>query len=102
MLDFLKRLFGSSVDYKALMSRGAIIVDVRTPEEFKGGHIKGAVNYPLQTLSGQVQKLKEKDKPIIVCCRSGSRSSMAKQLLKAQGIEVYNGGGWGSLSQKLK
>jgi rhodanese-related sulfurtransferase len=102
MFDFLKRLFGNNTDYKALMSRGAIIVDVRTPEEFTSGHIKGALNYPLQTLSGQVQRLKDKGKPIIVCCRSGSRSAMAKQLLKAQGIEVYNGGGWGSLSQKLK
>lgn len=102
MFEFLKNLFGGGTDFKGLMSRGAIIVDVRTPEEFKSGHLKGSVNYPLQMLSGNIYRLQEANKPIIVCCRSGSRSAVAKQMLKAQGVEVYNGGGWASLSEKLK
>ena len=44
MFGFLKKLFGPGTDYKSIMAKGAIIVDVRTPEEYKAGHIEGARN----------------------------------------------------------
>ena len=99
MVELLKNLFGfgPKVDYKALLADGATLVDVRTPAEFKDGHIKGAINLPLQTLGSNLNKLK-KDQVIITCCRSGSRSGMAKRMLKAKGFElVHNGGAWTSL-----
>ena len=75
MLELLKNLFGfgPKIDFKTLLADGATVVDVRTPAEFKDGHIKGAINLPLQTLSSNLNKLK-KDQVIITCCRSGSRS----------------------------
>jgi rhodanese-related sulfurtransferase len=98
MVELLKNLFGfgPKVDLKALLADGATLVDVRTPAEFKDGHINGALNLPLQTLSSNLNKLK-KDQVIITCCRSGSRSGTAKRMLKSKGFEqVHNGGAWTS------
>lgn len=102
MIGFLKKLFGgSSVDYKELVGRGAIIADVRSPMEFKSGHISGSKNYPLDTLRSKLAELKKQNKPVITVCRSGGRSAMAKSILQSAGIEVYNGGPWTSLQRKI-
>lgn len=103
MLQALKNLlgFGPKTDYKELLQRGAQLIDVRTKAEFQSGHIKGSINLSLQTLSGNLSKIR-KDNPVIVCCASGIRSGSAKSLLKAQGFtEVYNGGSWMSLQNKI-
>ncbi|MEY4524878.1 MAG: hypothetical protein RIR57_248 [Bacteroidota bacterium] len=99
MIELIKNLlgFGPKVNMKELMASGALVVDVRTPAEYKDGHVKGAINLPLQTLGNNLNKLK-KDQVIITCCRSGSRSGMAKRMLKANGFEqVHNGGPWTNL-----
>jgi rhodanese-related sulfurtransferase len=99
MIELIKNLlgFGPKVNMKELMASGALVVDVRTPAEYKDGHVKGAINLPLQTLGNNLNKLK-KDQVIITCCRSGSRSGIAKRMLKANGFEqVHNGGPWTSL-----
>ena len=101
MLQFIKNLFGigPKVDINELLASGAILVDVRTPAEYKDGHVKGSINLPLQTLGNQMNKLK-KDQVIITCCRSGSRSGMARRQLIAAGFtQVYNGGAWNSLKR---
>lgn len=103
MMDFLKNLFGMgpAVDYAALVKAGAQIVDVRSEGEYRSGHIKGSVNYPLDRLPQLASKLK-KDQPVITCCASGMRSGSAKSWLTANGFnEVHNGGGWTSLQSKL-
>ena len=99
MLQFIKNLlgFGPKVDISALIAQGATVVDVRTPAEFKDGHFKGSINLPLQTLGSQMNKLK-KEQVIVTCCRSGSRSGMAKRILKSNGfLQVHNGGPWTNL-----
>lgn len=103
MLTLLKKVFsrGPAVDFKTLRSNGAVIVDVRTPGEFKAGHIKGAVNIPLDQIRSKVADLKKKNKAVITCCRSGTRSGMAKSILKSSGVECYNGGAWDSLRHKI-
>ncbi len=102
-MELLKRLFGiKSVDYRELVNNGAKIIDVRTPAEYKGGHIKSSVNYPLQSLGSKMAKM-EKDKTYITVCASGMRSGSAKAMLRAQGFEqVHNGGSWMSLRNKIK
>lgn len=100
-MGFLKNLFGgNSVDFAALKKEGALIIDVRTPGEFKGGHIKGSKNIDLGQVSSHAKKLK-KDQVIITCCASGIRSGSAKKTLQKEGFEVYNGGGWRKLQSKL-
>lgn len=69
---------------KALVKKGALLVDVRTPEEFAGGHIDGAVNIPIDDLDARKGEL-PKDKDIVVYCRSGGRSARAKNLLAQAG-----------------
>ncbi len=105
MLQAIKTLFGlgPKTDFAQLLKSGAIIVDVRTPNEFNSGHIKGAINIPLNNLNGHIRKLQEKGKPIITCCASGMRSSSAKSILASAGLkDVHNGGGWQSLQSKLR
>lgn len=104
MLQAIKNLLGlgPKVDYSALLKQGAIIVDVRSNREYAGGHIKGSINIPVEVLSKNLTKLKEKNKAIITCCASGMRSASAKSILESNGYtQVYNGGSWSSLQSKL-
>jgi rhodanese-related sulfurtransferase len=104
MINTLKKLFGfgPSVNYAEMVKNGAIILDVRSKGEFAGGHIKGSVNISVDTLRNNLAKLKDKDKTIITCCASGMRSATAKSILQSNGyVNVYNGGGWNSLQNKL-
>jgi len=100
LLDFLG--FGNKAENsKEFIAKGAIIIDVRSPGEYVAGHIKGAKNIPLNTISNKISEIKKTNKPIIVCCQSGMRSGQAATILKKNGIEVINGGGWQSLQSKL-
>jgi len=104
MLESIKRLFGITPppDFADLVKNGALIIDVRSPDEFKQGHVKNAKNIPLEHLQGELKSLKDKDRPIITCCASGMRSASAKGVLKSNGYsQVYNGGGWQRLDSKL-
>jgi phage shock protein E len=62
-----------------------VLVDVRTPEEYAAGHIPGALNIPYDTIAGN-NPAKEKDALVILYCRSGNRSGIAKRTLDAQGF----------------
>jgi phage shock protein E len=76
------------------IAEGAIVIDVRTPGEFAGGHYKGAINIPVDLLQKNIAKVGSKDKPVIVYCASGSRSSAAAGILKRSGFtNVFNVGG---------
>ncbi len=103
MLKFIKKLFGSSgTDFATLVANGAQIIDVRTKGEFNQGHIERAKNIALDTLPNHLSMI-NKSKPVITCCASGVRSGKARNFLLDNGfIEVYNGGGWKSLNNKLK
>lgn len=104
MIEQLRNLFGlgPKVDYKELIQRGAVIIDVRTKGEYQSGSIKGSLNIPVQNLHSQMGRIK-KDKAIITCCASGMRSGSARRILKSNGFtEVHNGGGWMSLQYKIR
>jgi rhodanese-related sulfurtransferase len=104
MINTLKKLFGigPGVNYAELVKNGALILDVRSKGEFAGGHIKGSLNISVDVLKNNLSKLKDKNKPIITCCASGMRSASAKSILQSNGYtNVYNGGGWNSLQNKL-
>lgn len=81
-------------DYAKLLEDGAVIIDVRTPSEFKSGSIPGSENIPLQTLGSRMKQIKSLEVPVICVCASGMRSGAAKGQMKAAGIEAYNGGAW--------
>lgn len=103
MLTRIKKLLGigPQTDLKVILAGGATLVDVRTREEYAGGHIPGSVNIPLNNLKASLSKI-PKNKAVITCCASGMRSGAAKSLLSSKGYaEVHNGGGWRSLGQKI-
>lgn len=79
---------------------GALIVDVRTAEEFAAGHLKNAINIPFQSIKMGLEKLHiDKDKSIVLYCRSGRRSGVANETLVKNGYSnTYNGGGYERLN----
>ena len=104
MIKTIKNLFGMKpqTDYSELVKQGAIILDVRSKGEFTGGHIKNAINIPVDQLSNNLSKLKDKNKCIVCCCASGMRSGTAKKILESQGYKaVFNAGSWNGLQNKL-
>jgi len=67
-----------------------IIIDVRTPEEYKAGHIPGVANIQLDQLESRSNEV-PKDRKVLLICRSGSRSSQGTSLLRSKGFgNVYN------------
>lgn len=64
-----------------------LVVDVRSPEEFAAGHVPGAINLPVDRLSGDEPQLRDwKQKPVVLYCRSGRRSAMAATALEKAGF----------------
>jgi rhodanese-related sulfurtransferase len=90
------RFGGSKHNGRELVAKGALLLDVRTPEEFRDRHLDGAVNIPVQELAGRVSELGAKERPVVVYCRSGARSASAARLMKNAGYEVVDIGGIGN------
>jgi phage shock protein E len=88
---------------KVLVAKGAVVIDVRTPEEFAAGHLPEATNIAVQDFGahlGDVDKLVAGDhgRPIVVYCAAGKRAAKAKAQLDAAGYShVVNGGGYDDL-----
>jgi len=98
-------LFGgstSTVSIEEYLENGAVVIDVRTEQEFAEGHVKGSKNIPLHTIGSQIDNIKKLNKPVITCCRSGARSGSAESVLKQNGIDVINGGPWGNVASCVK
>lgn len=76
----------------ALHNKGALILDVRSAEEFTAGHIIDAKHIPLEQLKDSADTIKKyREKSVVVCCESGARSAQAAKLLKSLGFaQVFN------------
>ena len=80
-----------------LLTGGAQVIDVRSPDEFASGHAAGSRNIPLNDLE-QGAKTLDPNQWIIVCCASGTRSGIARRALQRSGFtKVLNGGSWRNL-----
>jgi phage shock protein E len=97
-MDFLAQLFNPSgipqlepSQVHSLISQPArtYVLDVRTPAEYKQGHIQGAELIPLNELAARIAQL-PKGREIVCVCESGSRSSVAARHLHSQGYKVSN------------
>jgi phage shock protein E len=77
-----------------IKEKSGVVIDVRTREEFNGGHVTGSVNIPLQEITERVDEIKGMNKTIILCCASGNRSGQAQRYLSQLGIPCENGGSW--------
>ncbi|WP_266367292.1 rhodanese-like domain-containing protein [Tellurirhabdus rosea] len=100
MLSFIKTIFGGSEDatLQEVLAKDSVIIDVRTPAEFSGGHAPRAINIPLDELPRKIAFIRAQQKPVVVCCASGMRSARAKSLLAQNGItDVHDAGSWRKL-----
>ena len=98
-------LFGGGNDGSAIeeyLKEGAVVIDVRTVEEFNSGHVNGSKNIVLNIIPGKVKEIKALNKKVIAVCRSGARSGQATSFLKQQGIDVINGGPWQNVAKFVK
>jgi phage shock protein E len=77
-----------------LKEQGASFIDVRSQSEFASGNAPNTINIPLHELKSRLNEI-TKTAPVVVCCASGTRSGMAKVILKKNGFnKVYNIGTW--------
>jgi len=75
-----------AVAQTAQAKQDALILDVRTTEEFQSGHLKEAINIPIDDLESRIEGVaKDKSKPLLVHCESGGRSARAKKKLEKMG-----------------
>ena len=82
---------------------GAVLLDVRTPEEYRSGHIPGSKNIPLQTIDSVSTVVENKDTSLYVYCQSGARSRQAAGMLKQMGYtNVNNIGGIAAYAGKVE
>ncbi|MBM3416780.1 MAG: rhodanese-like domain-containing protein [Bacteroidetes bacterium] len=94
-MGFLSFLGLGSNKIKQALKNGAVVIDVRTANEFDSGRVPDSLNIPVDRVTVNVQRIKQMNKPVVCCCASGARSSQAVAVLKANGItETYNGGSW--------
>lgn len=78
-----------------LAQPSAVVIDVRTPMEFMGGHVAGSINIPLNEIPSRIDELTKMSRPMVLCCASGGRSAQAQAYLRGMGInQVYDGGPW--------
>ena len=75
--------------YSVLKEEGAVLLDVRTVQEYSRGHISGFKNIPLDELREHIHEI-EKGKPVYLICQSGLRSYIASRILEGYGYETYN------------
>jgi rhodanese-related sulfurtransferase len=79
---------GISQEVENLLNQGAIVIDVRTKEEYDIKHYKNALNIPYDEIENHLKELEQyKEKPIILYCRTGRRSGIAKEILEKYGFK---------------
>jgi phage shock protein E len=72
---------------RQLVAGGALLLDVRTPDEYRQGHLPGAVNIPVQELARRLPEVEPRSRPVVVYCAAGMRAQSATLLLERSGFE---------------
>ena len=83
---------------RAMVAVGATLLDVRTPEEFREGHLPGALNIPVQELPKRLSEVGPPGTPVVVYCKAGARAASAAELLRHAGypqvLNLVHQGNW--------
>lgn len=97
-MSWFSGLFGGadpavSTRVREVVAAGAPVIDVRTDDEFRGGHVPGAKNIPVHLLPLRLDEVGPRERPVVLYCRSGARSAQAAELLRRSGfLEVLDVG----------
>lgn len=82
--------------------KNAVVIDVRTVEEYQMGNVPGSLNIPLDTIPDRLDDIRALDKPLVICCASGIRSNSACGFLHKNGItDLFDGGPWTAVNAQL-
>lgn len=102
-----KETTGQELVQRQAAGETVLVVDVRSPDEFAAGHVPGAINLPVEALTGSEPALRDwKHKPVVLYCKSGRRAGLAAAVLEKQGfgrLEHLTGdiGGWQAQGRPL-
>jgi phage shock protein E len=102
-MSWLSDIFGGGGKIRQALRDGAVIIDLRTAYEFDQGHIPRALNIPIDRIRANITRIRDLNKPVILCCSSGTHCWEASEILRNAGITgVHNGGSWQSLLRQLR
>lgn len=102
-LDFFKSVDINNEVNRCRTTKSSVLLDVRTEEEYRSGHISGSRNIPVEKIDNAVNLLHDKSAPLFVYCQSGARSRKAVSKLRKMGYtEVHNIGGIDSFQGQLQ
>ena len=90
-----------SAEIKEYLEKEAVVLDVRTLEEWNDGHIEGAKHIVLTVIPLEIEQIKSWGKSVITVCKSGARSGQAAHFLTQNGIDTINGGPWQNVAKEL-
>ena len=94
LLDFFRRTDINEGARRCAETPGALLLDVRTPAEYREGHLPGSRNLPAEEIGRAAELTADKEAPLFVYCLSGARSAMAASALRRMGYQhVTNIGG---------
>ena len=99
MFGIFKRNRNSRI--QKYLREGATLLDVRSSSEYNSGHIEKSLNIPVQSIDQKIADL-DKDKPIVVYCAMGGRSTIAAAKLKSRGYRVIDAGGIKNVRKQIK
>lgn len=91
-----------SIEIKSYLEKEAVVLDVRTLDEWNEGHVENSKHIVLTEIPLEIEQIKSWGKPIIAVCRSGARSGQAAQFLTQNGVDVINGGPWQNVDQHIQ
>src|SRR5579859_295797 len=101
-MSWISEIFGGGGGIKQSLRDGAVIIDLRTAYEFDQGHVPRSLNIPVDRIRANIERIRGLNKPVILCCATGSHCWEAANILREAGIDrVFDGGNWQSL-WKLK
>ncbi len=102
-MSWLSNIFGGSGKIRQALRDGAVIIDLRTAYEFDQGHIPRALNIPIDRIRASIARIRDLNKPVILCCSNGTHCLEASGILRNAGITgVYNGGSWQQLLRQVQ
>jgi phage shock protein E len=84
----------TATNISTLISKGAILIDVRSPKDFKSNSIHDSFNFPLTSLNHNWKVLKSFERPIILISENGQSASKAIKLLSTYQVDCHHGGSW--------
>ena len=100
LFDIFKRK-DMSLEIKEYLEKEAVVLDVRTQQEWNDGHINGSKHIVLNLIPLEVDQIKSWNKPVIAVCKSGGRSQSATDFLSQHGLDVINGGPWQNVAKYI-